>query len=337
MKKTSITIKDIASKTGYSVNTISRALRDKDDIAVGTREKIKETALELGYVNNMLAASLRLGYTSTLAVILGDIANPHFAIMMKEIEVCARKYGYTSFFLSTNEDEELEFNAIQSALNKNVDGIIICPAQKTRHNLEYLKKAGVPFVLIGRRDSEFSYVVCNDEMGGYQATKALIDAGHSNILLLHGAIYISSARERLEGYRRAYKEAGIPIDESLIREVPVTASGCEGLLQQLEKEGRKFSAVFAFSDMLAWEAWCCLQERGILVPQDCSVVGFDHIQSRLSLPFKLTSISTYKGRMSTAAAEILIRQIKEKNEKEQLVIDTALADGCTIARCQSFL
>ena len=103
-KKTAVTLKDIAKQTGYSVNTVSRALRDKDDIAQETKDRIKQIALEMGHVNNTLAASLRLGYTRTVAVILGDISNPHFAVMMKEIEAHARQYGYSSILINTNED-----------------------------------------------------------------------------------------------------------------------------------------------------------------------------------------------------------------------------------------
>lgn len=331
--KQNVTLKDIAKQTGYSINTVSRALRDKDDIAPETRERIKQLAHEMGHVNNTLAASLRLGYTNTVAVILGDISNPHFSIMMKEIEAQAREYGYTSILLNTNENEELELAAIKSALNKNVDGIIICPAQKSPKNLKYLEQTGVPFVLIGRHERNYSSVVCNDELGGYQATKALLDAGHKNILMLHGAIYISSAKERLAGYRRAYAEAGIAVNPKLIREVPVVANGCEKVFLQLEGEGRNYSAIFAFSDMLAWEAWCCLQKRGLKVPKDCSLVGFDHIQSRLSLPFRLTTISSYKGQMSTKAVDILVREMKEHSEHEQIVINTALVWGDTIAPC----
>ena len=330
-KKTAVTLKDIARRTGYSINTVSRALRGKEDIAEETRKKINRIATEMGHVSNTLAASLRLGYTKTIAVILGDISNPHFAIMMKEVEAHAREYGYTSILFNTNEEEEKELEAIRAALNKNVDGIILCPSQKSEASLAYLKKTGVPFVLIGRHEADCSYVVCNDELGGYQATQALLAAGHRDILLLHGAMYISSARERLAGYRRAFAEAEIPVREGLIREVPVTASGCEGLLRQLERENLRFTAIFAFSDMLAWEAWSCLRKRGLRVPEDCSLVGFDHIQSRLSLPFSLTSVSSHKGRMSTEAVEILVRQMNGGTKREQTVIDTRLAEGETVA------
>lgn len=338
-KKRTVTLKDIAQATGYSVNTVSRALRDKEDIAQETRKKIQEIAREMGHVSNTLAASLRLGYTNTIAVILGDISNPHFAIMMKEIEARARKSGYTSILLNTSEDEQREREAIRLSLNKNVDGIIICPTQKTRKNLEYLEKTGIPFVLIGRSDEACSYAVCDDRLGGYQAAKALLDAGHTEILFLNGASYISSARERLEGYRAAHAEAGVPVREELVREVPVTSNGCEPIFVKLDKEQIRYTAVLAFSDMIAWEAWCCLLRRGKSVPGDCSLIGFDHIQSRLSLPFDLTSVSTYKRQMSADAVDILIAQMRREGEKgqekererEQRVIRTALAGGSTVA------
>lgn len=329
-KRATVTLKDIAEKTGYSINTVSRALRDKDDIAIETRMMIQKLALDMGHVSNTLAASLRLGYTNTIAVILGDISNPHFSIMMKEIGGHAWEEGYTSILFSTNEDEELELAAIQSALNKNVDGIIICPAQKTPDNLNYLKESGIPFVLIGRRDEAYSYVVCNDELGGFQATRELLMAGHRNILLLHGAAYISSARERLDGYYRAFCEMGIPVNERLIRQVPIVSDGCEAVLAELEREGQEYTAIFAFSDMLAWEAWCCLSSRGKLVPKDCSIIGFDHIESRLKLPLALTSVSSYKGRMSVEAVDILAAQIQGQVECRQVVIDTGIAVGDTV-------
>ena len=147
--KSPVTLKDLAAALGYSINTVSRALRDKEDIAPATRERIQRTAREMGYINNTLAASLRLGYTNTIAVILGDVSNAHFAIMMKEIEAYARANGYVSFLLNTDEDSELERKAIQTALNKNVDGIIWCPAQSDGENLALLRETGIPFVLIG--------------------------------------------------------------------------------------------------------------------------------------------------------------------------------------------
>lgn len=329
-----ITLKDIAKETGYSVNTISRALRGKDDISEETRKHIKETANKLGYIYNALASSLRSGHSNTIAVIFGDVSNPHFGIMMKEIEGSARSYGYNSFLLNTNEDEELERAAIQSALNKSVDGIIICPSQHSNKNIQFLMDSGIPFVQLGRRFENYdaNYVICNDELGGYQATKNLLDNGHKNILMLSGPSYISSANDRLAGYRRAHEEYGIEVQEALVREVPITSDGCSYVIDDILKGDIEFSAIFAFSDMIAWEAWLHLKQHGYRVPEDFSLIGFDHIQSRLSIPYKLSSISSYKARMSTDAVEFLVSLIKSKENipKCRQVIDTELVLGETV-------
>ena len=332
--KRNVTLKDIARQTGFSVNTVSRVLRNKPEIADETRETILLASKEMGHVRNMLASSLRSGVTNTIAVILGDVSNPHFAIMMSEIEHYARSKGYISFLINTDEDEEREFDAIQTALNQSVDGIIICPAQHTTRNIEYLKERRIPFVLIGRRFEKLStpYVICNDELGGYQATRRLLDARHRDILFMGGPSYISSAIERRAGYLRAYREAGLTPRPELMVEVPVNAGGCASALEKLMKRMIHFSAIFAFSDIIAWKSWTYLRQCGLRVPEDVSIIGFDYIHSRLELPFQVTSISSHKRHMSTTAVDVLLEEIHstEGAHDAQIVIDTTLSEGQTV-------
>lgn len=329
-----VTLRDIAAQTGFSVNTVSRALCGKPEIARKTRETILAAAQEMGHIRNMLASSLRSGVSKTIAVILGDVSNPHFAIMMSEIEHHARSKGYTSFLINTDEDEAHEFAAIQTALNQSVDGIIICPCQKSTRNVEYLQGRGVPFVLIGRRYASLDvpYVVCNDELGGYQAAQHLIKAGHREILLMGGPNYISSAAERRAGYLRALSQAGIPCRQELMAQVPVTANGCAETLEELKAQNIPFTAIFAFSDIIAWKCWSFLARAGLRVPQDVSIIGFDYIHSRLELPVQLTSISSKKRHMSTAAVDLLLACMGPAGAKaaKQLVIDTTLIIGQTV-------
>ena len=332
--KRNVTLRDIAARTGFSVNTVSRVLRHKPDIADETRKTIQDAAEEMGHVKNLLASSLRSGVTKTIAVILGDVSNPHFAIMMSEIEHYAAGKGYTSFLMNTDEDEEHELAAIQTALKQNVAGIIICPCQKSHRSIDYLKSHHVPFVLIGRRyeKEDTPYVVCNDELGGYQATKHLIDAGHRDILYLGGPRYISSTRERGDGYLRALREAGISPNDALMMEVPVTAKGCADLTEALKERHNHFTAIFAFSDIIAWKCWSCLKQEGLRVPEDISIIGFDYIHSRLDLPFQVTSISSRKRHMSTAAVDMLLARMTSEGAEETpgVVIDTALIPGQTV-------
>ena len=339
IQKRTVTLKDIAEKTGYSVNTVSRALRGKDDISEATVDRIKQVAKEMGYINNTIASSLRLGYTNTIAVILGDISNPHFAIMTKEIENCARQHGYSAFLLNTNEDSENELRAIKTAINKNVDGIIICPVQKNEDNTKFLIASGVPFIQIGRKSTlpEVNYVVCDDVMGGYQATDYLLNMGHKRILFLNAPSYISSARERQEGYCKAYESHGLSYDPALIREISVAESDVSVVMEQTMKENQSFTAIFGFSDSVAWEAWTWLHKYGKRVPEDYSLIGFDHIQSKMAIPFQLTTIGSYKTKMSVMAVECLIRKMRpEKKATEEdvqidhQVIDTIFVEGETV-------
>lgn len=329
------TLKDIALATGYSVNTVSRALRDKDDIGEETKKIIKEKAEEMGHINNMIASSLRLGFTKTIAVILGDISNPHFAVMTKEIEVHAREKGYSSFLINTNEDADIEHEAIRMALNKNVDGIIICPTQKNEDNVNFLLSTGIPFVLIGRHfeNIDTNYVICNDELGGYQAVDHLLKKGHRDILMLSGPSYISSSKERTAGYRRAFQKNNILVNEELIKEVPVLSSGCTETMRSCLDSRLRFSAIFAFSDLLAWNAWSFLLSQGFHVPYDYSIVGFDNIQSKLDIPYRLTTISSYKTKMSILSVETLIQVITSDDPAAQYIhhsIDTSLVEGETV-------
>ncbi|NLB78004.1 MAG: LacI family transcriptional regulator, partial [Clostridiaceae bacterium] len=315
------TLKDIAQKTGFTINTVSRALKDKDDISAPTKKLIREAADELGYVRDSIAGSLRTGFTKTIGVILGDVSNPHFSIMIKGIDKQAYKYKYNIIIFNTDEDETVELQSIRSSLSIKVDGIIICPTQKCAFNIDFLERTGIPFVLIGRKINRdrFNFVVMDDEAGGYIAAKHLIDNGHKRILTITGPQYISSAIDRTSGYKRALTENGIKIDNKLICETGIQSGACYKRLKNLIKNNLNFTAIFAFSDMIACEAIYTLNELGLSVPKDISIVGFDNIQEHMLLPVPLDTISAMNTRMPEVAVDVLIKTINTPTavEKQQ--------------------
>jgi LacI family transcriptional regulator len=289
---------------------------------------IQQKAEELGYIGNALASSLRSGMTKTIAVIVADVSNPHFSIAVKEIESAARKHDYTTFILNSYEDQEVEKKAIFSALSKNVDGIIICPSQGNDNNMELLQRTGTPFVLLGRHlgNGKMDYVVSDDEKGGYLATLHLLERGLKDILFLNAPDSISSSRERLVGYNRAMEEAGISVNPQLIREVSTISGGARNELKEVIESKLLFTAIFAFNDMMAWESIYFLNKYNIKVPDNISVVGFDNIQSRMFIPFPLTSVSNSKGKTSRKAFEILMKRMHKQNPELRYheVVDTRL-------------
>jgi LacI family transcriptional regulator len=150
-------------------------------------------------------------------------------------------------------------------------------------------------------------------------------------LFLQGPSYISSAKERLAGFCKALKEYQVPFDPSLIVEVPLLNEGLAGKLSKIMDD--RYTAIFAFSDMIAWEAWAYLHKKGLRVPQDKSLIGFDHIQSRMILPFSLNSISSYKGKVSMFTMEILLKRMQgDTSSPSKLVIDTTLCEGETVMK-----
>lgn len=330
MHKTShftVTLKDISERTGYSVNTVSHALNGKPDISDKTRELIIKTSEEMGYLRNSLAGGLRSGITGTIAVIVSDIANPLFSIMVKEMEILLGKLNYNMFIMNTNENPKIEEKAILSALSHNVDGLIICPTQQNRKILKRLSNAHIPYVLLGRKyedESGMNYVVWDDYQGGYSATEYLLSLRHKRILCLSGPSYISSAKERLDGYCQAMSDAGVLVDDRLIHEIAPTGEDLKEVLENaLEEKG--FSAIFAFSDMIAWEAVYQLNTLDKKVPEDISVIGFDGIQSKLAFPCRLTTIVTPKTKMATRVVETLMQLIrKESTDVTRSVIPVQL-------------
>lgn len=311
-----VTLKDISIKTGFSVNTVSHALNGKKDISDKTRQLIINTAKEMGYIRNSLAGGLRSGVTGTIAVIIGDISNPLFGIMVKEMEILLGKLNYNMFIMNTNEDPVAEERAIMSALSHNVDGLIICPTQRNKEILKRLSKEHVPFVLLGRKfddEDDMNYVVWDDVQGGYDAGQYLLSLGHQKILFLNGPSYISSARERFDGFCRALKEAGLSVCPELVYEVGPLGQDVKDIISKAANVQDGFSAVFAFSDMIAWEAVYQLNTLGKAVPEDISVVGFDGIQSKLSFPCRLTTIITPKTKMARQVVEALMRLIRGKS------------------------
>ena len=303
-------LQDIARLTGHTVGTVSKALHNKPGISEKTRARILEAARESGYIGNALAGSLRSGTSKTAAIILGDIANPLFSIFAKGLMDALGRNGYSAILLDSDEDGRREERAVVTALSRNVDGVFLCPTREDAPGVELLRRNGVPCVLIGRSFESDSpdCVVFDDFRGGYLAAEHLISLGHRRILFLVGPECVSSARERKRGCLAALRDANVACGEGLMQEVGITADASQSI-ERLLRDGEHFTAVCAFSDYVAWQAIYVLNEHGLRVPEDVSVVGFDDIQSEIRLPVPLTTIACPKRLLGERAVELFLRRL----------------------------
>lgn len=325
-KMKQVTLRDIADALNLSVNTISCALKNRNSIALETVKKVKEKAEELGYIPNSIASSMRTGYTKTIAIILGDIANAYFAIMVKELERSIRNEGYTAIILVTDEDAELENMAIQTAISKNVDGIFLFPTCRTETGINLIRKVGIPFVLIGRRmkNSLMDYIVSDDVNGGYLATRYLLDKGHKKVTLFAGPDCVSSAFERKQGYLKAIKEAGLAFNGGWI--IPcdiVVGNETDTLIRKTLAKRSGRGAIFTYNDIIAFRIIRIARQMKIDMPD---IVGYDNIQSKIDFGFDLPSVNTHKTLMAEKAVLCLFSHIRHQHKKDEYLNEVVPVD-----------
>lgn len=301
-----VTMRDIAAKTGFTVNTVSRALKNMPDISLPTREKIHQTARDLGYVRNSMASALRSGYSHTIAVIIGDLGNPKFAVMVNDIESAAREYHYSVIILCTHDSLELEEKAIKTALERQVDGIIINPSQINDHCIGQLKASGVPFVLIERHFAQHPVdcVVCDEENGGYLAGRHLIEAGHEKVLHFMGPPHVSSSFARRDGFLRATQD----MPQSHVKVLPLRCAS-ENIKALREMHTQGFTGCFFCLDLGAWDVIATLQAEDPAFLDAFSFVGYDNIQGKLPFPSPICSIDPSSTALCRATVDLLHRRI----------------------------
>jgi LacI family transcriptional regulator len=313
-------IRDVAKLAGVAPITVSRCINKSGYCSPDTRARVEAAVAELGFVPNRLASGLRSKRTNTLALVLTDITNPFFTTIARGVEDTASEAGYTVVFCNTDESLPKEKMYLQMLLEKRVDGILLVPALSERESVAFIKKQNIPIVVLDRRvpNLKTDVVRCDSEGGAYQLTQLLISLGHREIAVLNGPSRVSTADDRLQGYRKALLEAGIA--SSVEREFHgmfQQESGFEMTHQAMAQIPRP-TALFAANNFIAFGALKALREMGLRVPEDVAVVGFDDLPAALvTFPF-LTVAAQPAYEMGTTATEILLKKL----------------DGGTAERCR---
>ncbi len=308
------TIRDVAARAGVSLTTVSHVINNTRFVSDETKARIVEAMHELQYRPNVLARSLRSGKTYTIGLIMPDSENPFFSAVGREVEAKAFELGYSVILCNTERDAERQSFYVEVLRNKQVDGVIIIPTGDEISGISFLIEQSIPVVVIDRwlPDLSIDAVLTDNHLGGYQATKHLIDLGHRRIACIGAPAALTPAGDRLSGYRKALKESGIEEDPDLVLLGDYHAkSGSEAMTRLLALASPP-TAVFAGNDLMAIGAMRAVLDAGLSVPQDVAVVGFDAIElARYTNP-TLTTIAQPVGDIGSQAAALLIERIDDK-------------------------
>jgi len=317
-----ITLRMVAEKAGVSVNTASRAINNKPDINIKTKKLVLKIAKELGYIRNAAAVALRTKKTGTVGVVIEDNRNPFYAEVLNGMEVAAREKNYHIIFANTQRDYKKEEEAINLLLAKRVDGLLIAPVQDRDDDINSLVEANIPFVVVGRDFENIELdAVYNDEVkGGFLATEYLIKKGHKRIALIDGFLYKSPAKGRLEGYKKALKKYGISMDDALVSVGDIDVKdGYERTKQLFEKE-LDFTAIFAYNDMMAFGAMQAIREKGLRIPEDIGLIGYDDIPFCSLMDPALTTIRLKKQELGIESVKLLLSHINGNRKKPKKIM-----------------
>ncbi|MFZ5967562.1 MAG: LacI family DNA-binding transcriptional regulator [Bacillota bacterium] len=313
----SVTIKDIAKKTGVSYTTVSRALNGKSGVNQATMKKVLAEAKKMGYKPNAIARGLVTKHTKTIGLVIPDITNPFFPTIASGVEEAASKHHYNVFLCNTNWDKDKELAYLKLLQERRVDGIIIKAASDDEEIEQYLS---TPTVFIDSRPAggKYSSVETDNFRGGYLATNHLIELGYKKIAFVGGHSKSISNEARLEGYKRALSQHNYPIDESIIQRGDFKMKSGYDLMQKLLKSDNLPDAVIAVNDVMALGVLHCAQEYGLNIPDEFGICGFDNIPFAELPQVQLTTISQPTYYMGKSSFEILLEQIQNKDEKKMI-------------------
>lgn len=303
--------------------TVSRVINNSGYVSDATRSKVEAAIAELGYVPNMLGPSLRFNQTNTLALVLTDITNPFWTTLARGVEDAAQEKGYSVILCNTDESLEKQDQYLTMLLKRRIDGILFVPAGDKAEPVRLIQKQKVAVVILDRNISDVNVdIVRGDSFGGsYQLTKHLIELGHQHIAILTGPKNISTSVERVGGYCKALKEAGLEVNPDNIYWGNFRENMGAEMAKQALKATPRPTALVAVNNFIANGAWQTLAQAGLSVPEDISLVTFDDMPaSIIPSPFLTVAVQPAYDMGYQATQLLLARLLNEGPDERQEII-----------------
>jgi LacI family transcriptional regulator len=333
-KKHHVTLEQVASHAGVSRSTASLALRGSPNIARATREKVQSSMQELGYIYDRVAANLRSRESSTVGLIIMELANPFYSELLVGIHQELDKIGKTVILGTTFDSAAIQDRLLSTMMEHRVAGIILSavpgsPVEPIRR----IQSLGIPLVLVNRtlEGANCDIVGVDNVTGARIAVDHLISKGHKRIAYLGGLPQLSTWQGRLQGYEEAHRLAGIDIDPALIINSQATRQGGKESFQKVWALPSPPTAAFCYNDTIAIAVCMQLQSLGLVPGRDLAIVGFDDIPEATIFSPKLTTVSSYIRLLGEHAARLLHARIQGSDAPPQKVIiqpELIVRDSC---------
>lgn len=310
------TIRNVAEKAGVSITTVSHVINGTRYVSDELIQRVHAAMDELNYRPNVLARGLRRGDTRTIGLVVPDNSNPFFAEVARVIEDVGFKNGYSVILCNSDDDLSKEAAYLNVLIAKQVDGVIFIAAGSEYEHLLELTGRNIPVVVVDREIEHAlaDIILVDNELGGYEAAKYLVDLGHKKIACITGPSEVTPSAGRVQGYRRALEEAGIPLRQDYVTAGDFHFQGGEAAMVRLLELEDPPTAVFACNDWMAVGTFRAVRKAGKQIPKDVSIVGFDDIQLASVVNPTLTTIAQPISDMATMAAELLITRMQNSQE-----------------------
>lgn len=332
-----ITLKDIARELEVSISTVSKSLKNSEEIGRDTKEKVQAFAKLYNYRPNNIAVSLKNKYTKNIGVIIPDIVHHFFTTVFRGIEKYANSRGYNVIICVSDESFDKEVINMEMLANGSIDGFILALSGETQlkndfNHLKQVTEQGIPLVLFDRVTDEIQCdkVVINDTEIAYEAVTKMITSGRKKIALLTTENFFNVSVDREAGYRKALTDNGIKIDENLILKLPFN--------EETDAIGPFFDenhidAILAVNEIFAIHAMGIAKNKGLKIPEEISFIGFTNgMLSQYASP-TLTSVAQHGDQMGETAAKMLIEKIEmEYLEDQPDVFQTEVIKATLIER-----
>lgn len=312
-------VKDVAALAGTSVASVSRVLSGKGYASAGMRARVMDAARELEYQPNLRARALRQRSSYTVGLIIPNLLNAYYTALANSASLLLADAGYKLLLASTRDNAELEKDIVHEMIGHDVAGLIWVPTAPSQGLLDYFQNQHVPAVSLIRRipQDRIDTVVFEDFKGSYAATQHLIDLGHRGIGYIGGDEKHSSNFARWQGYVAAMRDAGLPMDDGLVKLGTPSSDWGEAAAASLLGLGHPPTAIFVASNAIMSGLMKAVRQHSVAVPDELSLICFDDVDwFTFSVP-PITAISISYDRLAELTVDLLLRRIKSPEDSKK--------------------